>query len=58
MGWQRLLRAGLGLILAAIFLAFSVKYFREMRLAAMPLGVIFLLFSVYFLRLTFKRENA
>jgi hypothetical protein len=52
-----MLRTGLRLILAVVFLAFSVMCFCEMRLAAMPLGVIFLLFSLYSLRLTLKGED-
>jgi Zn-dependent protease with chaperone function len=52
---ERSIRVACGLLLMSVFLAFSISFFSEWRLAAVPLGLIFLGFAASFAKSALDR---
>ena len=52
---DRVIRAGMSLLLTVFFLVIAGGAFAEMRLAAVPLGAIFLALAAYSARLGLRR---
>jgi len=52
---ERLLRLTCGLFLSSLFLVFSIKFLSESRLAAVPLALISLGFTIWFGKMVLDR---